>query len=183
MASSASSHPEIRQVNRSLSVEEIDEIYRQERDKRLREDGTAQYVSLHEVQHIDQFQDDPWYDPNAPDGSAKLGDVSQSEIFILGAGHAGLLFAVRLIEAGFKAEDLLISDPASGFGGTWYWNRYPGLTCDIESYIYMPLLEETGYMPSEKYAPGWELREHSERIADKWHLRERALLRTRVTSV
>jgi cation diffusion facilitator CzcD-associated flavoprotein CzcO len=85
---------------------------------------------------------------------------------------------VHLIEAGFNAADIRLVDVAGGFGGTWYWNRYPGLMCDVESYIYMPLLEETGYMPKFKYAYGTELREHADRIAEKWGLTDKALFRT-----
>lgn len=76
----------------------------------------------------------------------------------------------------FSIEEIILVDEAGGFGGTWYWNRYPGLTCDIESYIYMPLLEETGYMPSRKYVIGIEFQEHAERIARRSGLASRALL-------
>ena len=56
------------------------------------------------------------------------------------------------------------------FGGTWYWNRYPGAQCDIEAYIYLPLLEETGYIPKEKYSYAPEILEHSQRIGKKYDL-------------
>jgi cation diffusion facilitator CzcD-associated flavoprotein CzcO len=69
---------------------------------------------------------------------------------------------------------------AGGFGGTWYWNRYPGLHCDVESYTYMPLLEETGYIPTAKYVSGSELRNYAERIATHWNLHEKALFRSSV---
>ena len=71
---------------------------------------------------------------------------------MVGGGFGGLLAGARLRQAG--VEDLRIVDPASDFGGTWYWNRYPGIACDIESYTYLPLLEEVGYVPKEKYSYG-----------------------------
>ncbi|KAL3457936.1 hypothetical protein BJX64DRAFT_280259 [Aspergillus heterothallicus] len=106
------------------------------------------------------------------------------KVLIIGAGYGGLLFAARLLETGaFSPADLLIVDEAAGFGGTWYWNRYPGLMCDTESYIYMPLLAETGYMPREKYSSGCELRAHAERIARLYGLQDRALFRTVIRAV
>lgn len=89
---------------------------------------------------------------------------------IIGGGHSGLLYAVRLLDAGFRAEDIVLVDIAGGFGGTWYWNRYPGLMCDVEAYIYMPLLEETGYMPKHKYSYGAKIRGQCERIAAHYRL-------------
>ena len=58
--------------------------------------------------------------------------------------------AARLREAGIN--DIRLIEDGADFGGTWYWNRYPGAQCDIESYCYLPLLEETGYIPKEKYS-------------------------------
>ena len=66
------------------------------------------------------------------------------------------------------------------FGGTWYWNRYPGAQCDIEAYIYLPLLEETGYIPKEKYSFAPEIMEHSQRIARKFDLYRGALFQTQI---
>lgn len=87
-----------------------------------------------------------------------MSDGGHCKVLIIGAGFGGILFAVKLIQAGYSVDDLLIVDPAGGFGGTWYYNRYPGLMCDVESYIYMPMLEEMDYMPKRKYAGGEELR-------------------------
>lgn len=104
-------------------------------------------------------------------------------VLIAGAGFGGLLFAVRLLQSGFlRATEILFVDAAGGFGGTW-WNKYPGLACDIESYTYMPLLEETKYMPSQKYVNGPELREHANRIAGQWNLSERTLFQTVVNKL
>ncbi|KAJ6585340.1 flavin-binding monooxygenase-like family protein [Mycena capillaripes] len=141
--------------------------YIEERDKRLRPEGVAQFIR------------DPWVDHAAFNArTPPVGDGDEVKFLVLGAGYAGLLFAVHLIEAGFNVADIRLVDVAGGFGGTWYWNRYPGLMCDVESYIYMPLLEETGYMPKHKYAYGPELRAHAERIAEKWGLADKALFRT-----
>ena len=65
-----------------------------------------------------------------------------------------MLAAVRLQEAGIT--NFRIIEKAGDFGGTWYWNRYPGAQCDIEGYLYLPLLEELNYIPKERYsfAPG-----------------------------
>ena len=67
---------------------------------------------------------------------------------VIGGGFGGLMTAARLREDG--VQDIRIIEKGGDFGGTWYWNRYPGAACDIESYIYLPLLEEVGYMPAEK---------------------------------
>ena len=71
---------------------------------------------------------------------------------MIGGGFGGLLAGARLRERG--VENIRIIEKGGDFGGTWYWNRYPGLACDVESYIYLPLLEELGYIPVEKYSRG-----------------------------
>lgn len=100
------------------------------------------------------------------------------DYLVVGAGYSGMLLSVRLLEAGITS--IRIVDKAGDFGGTWYWNRYPGAACDIESYIHMPLLEETGYVASEKYARGPELFAHSQRIGKHYKLYDRALFHTEV---
>ena len=142
------------------SASAIRQKYREEREKRLRADGLAQYIDLTKSEKFKHFQEDPWVDHEALNAQdLPLKDDQAYKFLILGAGYGGLLFAVRLIQAGFKADDIRLVDSAGGFGGTWYYNRYPGLQCDVESYMYMPLLEETGHMPTYKYAQGSELRE------------------------
>ncbi|KAK5121567.1 hypothetical protein LTR85_004739 [Meristemomyces frigidus] len=166
------------------SINDTHQRYAAERDKRLRSDGVAQYIDVAHSDRLRHYQDDPWVDHTALNAQEPpLKDGSQTKILILGAGYAGLLMAVRLLDAGIKASDIRIADSAGGFGGTWYWNRYPGLMCDIESYIYMPLLEELGYMPKHKYSFGPELRAHAERIADHYGLREKAAFRMEVKSM
>ena len=87
----------------------------------------------------------------------------------------------RLREAGF--ESLRIIETGGDFGGTWYWNRYPGAMCDVESYFYLPLLEETGYMPKHKYSFAPEILEHARRIARHYHLYDDALFQTSITGM
>ena len=164
----------------------VQQKYAEEAAKRLRPDGLAQFVELKDSdsERFRALDRDPWADHaalNAQD-PAPLKDGAQYKFVILGAGYGGLLFAVRLIQAGVATgpDDIRIIDTAGGFGGTWYWNRYPGLHCDVESYAYMPLLEETGYMPKYKYSPGPELLEHANRIATQWHLHDKAAFRTSI---
>ncbi|KAJ7250306.1 flavin-binding monooxygenase-like family protein [Mycena rebaudengoi] len=162
----------------------IQQKYIEERNKRLRPEAGAQFLKLAESTEFKYLHEDPWVDHAAVNAkSPVIKDGDDVKFVILGAGFGGLLFAARLIDAGFKPADIRLVDEAGGFGGTWYWNRYPGLMCDVESYIYMPLLEETGYMPQFKYAYGTELREHAERIASKWGVADKALFRTRYHDV
>lgn len=147
--------------------------YSEERMKRLRPDGITQYIDLATSEKFKQYHDDPWLEEEGKIVPAlKNGDYCK--YLILGAGFGGLLFAVKLIKAGVDVEDIRIVDSAGGFGGTWYWNRYPGLMCDVESYIYLPLLEETGYIPKHKYAYGAEIRDYANQIADQFNLRDKA---------
>ena len=100
---------------------------------------------------------------------------------ILGGGFAGMLTAVNLLRRGIT--DFRIVEKGGDFGGTWYWNRYPGCMCDVESYIYLPLLEETGYMPTERYASASEIFAYCQRIGRHFGLYERALFQTQVDSL
>src|SRR5581483_4027997 len=103
------------------------------------------------------------------------------DVLIIGAGFAGIQVAARLREAG--RDNFRLLDPAGDFGGTWYWNRYPGAQCDIESYIYLPLLEETGYMPKERYSYQPEIFSYVQLLARKYDLRDTALFQTKVTEL
>lgn len=162
----------------------IQKKYDEERAKRLRSEGISQFVDFYALEKLKRFKQDPWVTKHPTGVSrATATEDNQCEILIIGAGYSGLLYAVRLLQAGFKREDIRITDSADGFGGTWYWNRYPGLKCDIESYIYMPLLEETNYMPTEKYCSGRELQEHADRIAKQYDLVDRAWFRRTVTKM
>ncbi|RCI10155.1 hypothetical protein L249_8599 [Ophiocordyceps polyrhachis-furcata BCC 54312] len=173
--------------NDITNLNHVTDRYVKEKSKRLRSDGNAQYVDLGSAPsaRLRELARDPWVDDaklNSQPSSLEDGDTVK--VLILGAGYGGLLFAVRLIdEAAIPAEDIRLVDPAGGFGGTWYWNRYPGLMCDVESAIYMPLLEETGHMPRHRYAYGPELRLHAEAIARRWRLSDKAVFRTTVSSL
>ena len=166
----------------------IAQKYAHEREKRVRPEGIAQFIDLATVaDKIKHYESDPWIDPQDPklteNTDTVLPDGSRCKYLVIGAGFGGLLYAVRLLQAGLPLDDLRMIDAAGGFGGTWYWNRYPGLMCDVESYIYMPLLEETNYMPKHKYAYGPEMRNHAERIANTWGLRKNTVFRTEAKSM
>ena len=152
----------------------IRERYRVEREKRLRSDGLDQFIEMKDK--FAHFLDDPYVEvtPREP-----LND--EVTVALIGAGLTGLVVGARLVQAG--VTNLRLIDKAGDVGGTWYWNRYPGARCDIESYIYMPLLEETGYIPTEKYACGPEIQEHCQRIARHFGLYDNACLSTEITSL
>ena len=84
----------------------------------------------------------------------------------------------ELRKAGLERISLI--DQAGGIGGTWYWNRYPGVMCDVQSYIYMPMLEDLGYIPTRRYAFGDEIRLHLQAIAEQYDLIDDALFHTGV---
>ena len=151
------------------------EKYRTERDRRLRPDANDQYVAID--QEYRHYIDDPYADASFT--RAPLND--QVDVLIVGGGFGGLLAAARLREAGVK--DIRIIEKGGDFGGTWYWNRYPGAQCDIESYIYLPLLEETGYIPKEKYSHAKEIRDHAQRIGETFDLYRLACFQTEISEI
>ena len=148
--------------------------YIAERDKRLRPDGNAQYIQL--ADKFAHYLDDP-YTPRA-ERAPKTDHVTFA---FVGGGFAGLVTGARLVEAGIT--DVRIVEKGGDFGGTWYWNRYPGAQCDTASMVYMPLLEETGHMPSEKYAHAPEILEQCRRIGRQYALYDNALFHTIVENV
>jgi cyclohexanone monooxygenase len=158
----------------TIDKDALKQKYADERAKRLRPDGNEQYVQVEGK--FDHYLEDP-YLPVA----SRESKTDHVTIAVIGGGFAGLLTGARLKEAGIT--DLRIVEKGGDFGGTWYWNRYPGAQCDTTSFIYMPLLEETGHMPTEKYAHGPEILEHSRRIGRKFGLYENALFHTRVTEL
>ena len=149
--------------------------YRAERDKRLRKDGQAQYVPSAALDDS-RFAADP-HTPVAPRPPV----VEDMDVLVLGAGFAGLLSAHHLSKAGITGFRLV--DQAGDFGGVWYWNRYPGVQCDNDSYCYLPLLEETGFMPSRKFADGAEIQQYCRQIADHVGCADSALFHTTVQSL
>ncbi|KAF2491168.1 FAD/NAD(P)-binding domain-containing protein [Lophium mytilinum] len=164
----------------ALAALQTSNRYSAERTKRLRPEGDSQFIDISLSTKHASFLDDPWVSTAAPVKTARSQfPTNRCEVLILGAGFGGLLYAVRMIEAGVRPEDIRIVERAGGFGGTWYWNRYPGLSCDIESYCYLPLLEETGYVPRQRYSSGEEIREYAELVARKWGVADSAVFQTK----
>ena len=153
----------------------LKERYRIEKERRQRGDGNAQYVPLAEA--MPHLADDPHVEP----GFTRAPIEDDVEVVIVGGGFSGLLTAGRLREAGVKS--IRIIEKGGDFGGTWYWNRYPGCACDIESYIYLPLLEETGYVPTEKYSKAPEIYDYCRSLGERYDLYDSALLQTIVTAL
>ena len=149
----------------------LKEKYLFERDKRVRTDANEQYIEV--TGDFSSYVEDPY--EQAPEREPVFDHV---DVAIVGGGFAGLLMGGRLSEAGF--DDVRVIEKGGDFGGTWYWNRYPGAQCDTASFIYMPLLEETGHMPTEKYAHAPEILEQCQRIGKQYKLYDNALFHTEV---
>ena len=149
--------------------------YLAERDKRLKAEGNEQYREIKgEFAH---YLEDPYVEP----GFTRAPLTDEVEVVVIGGGFGGLLAGARLREAGI--EDIRMIEKGGDYGGTWYWNRYPGAACDIESYIYLPLLEEVGYIPVEKYSRAPEILKHSRAIAEKFDLYRDVCFQTEVTEM
>jgi cyclohexanone monooxygenase len=149
--------------------------YREERDRRLRTEGNDQYVEV--VGKFAHYLDDPYVEP----GFSRQPLTDEVDVLVIGGGFGGLLAAARLSEAG--VDGIRLIEKGGDFGGTWYWNRYPGAQCDIESYIYLPLLEELGYVPKEKYSFAPEILAHSRAIGEKYDLYDKTCFQTEVTDL
>jgi len=149
--------------------------YRAERDRRLRADGNEQYVEI--AGQFAHYLEDPYVQP----GFNRAPLTDEVEVVVVGGGFGGQLAAARLKEAG--VTDVRIIEKGGDFGGTWYWNRYPGAACDIESYIYLPLLEEVGYLPVEKYSRAPEILKHSRNIGERFDLYSNVCFQTEVTAM
>ncbi len=162
-------------VGVTFDVDALRRKYAEERARRLRPDGIAQYVEM--TGAFARFAEDPWADGKF-DREPLTDEV---DVAVIGAGFGGLLTGVRLRQLGVESVRLI--DRAADVGGTWYWNRYPGIACDVESYVYMPLLEELGYVPTEKYAKGPEIFAHCQRIARHYDLYRDACLHTDVHEI
>ena len=156
-----------------IDTESLRRKYREERDKRIRADGNDQYLRL--ADEFAHYRDDP-HTPY----TERVALTDHRTVVCVGGGFAGLVAAARLREAGV---DVRIVETGGDFGGTWYWNRYPGAQCDTASMVYMPLLEETGHMPTEKYVHGPEILAHCQRIGQKFGLYSDALFHTEVTGL
>ncbi|TAJ74211.1 MAG: NAD(P)/FAD-dependent oxidoreductase [Sphingobium sp.] len=151
------------------------EKYREERDKRMNTQNSRSYVKLR-----GQFEK-LYEDPNAEPGFTRDPVTKEVDLVIVGGGYGGLLSGAEARRAG--VEKICMIERGADIGGTWYWNQYPGAACDVESYIYLPLLEEIGGMPKTKYATAKEIHEHTQKIARKFDLYDGALLQTVATEI
>ena len=158
----------------AIDKDRLRKKYIEERNKRLRADGNDQYIEV--KGQLAHYLDDP-YTPVTP----REPRTDHVTFAFIGGGFAGLATAARLTEAGIR--DVRIVEKGGDFGGTWYWNRYPGAQCDTASMVYMPLLEETGHMPTEKYAHAPEILAHCRRIGTQYGLYDNALFHTQVTDL
>ncbi len=158
----------------ALDLETLRQRYRTERERRMPSDTDRLYHDL--GQGFTRLLGDP-YTEATPREPVR----DEVDVLVVGGGFGGLLTAARMREAGVAS--VRIVEAGGDVGGTWYWNRYPGAACDVESYIYMPLLEETGYMPVERYSKAAEIRAHCQRIAVHFNLYDKALFSTQVTSL
>ncbi len=158
--------------DKKLSLEEAREKYRIEREKRLRTDGIRQYKEL--KGDYEEFDRDPYVEP----GFTREAVIEDVDVVIVGGGFGGMIEAANLTKAGIT--NFRIIEKAGDFGGTWYWNRYPNAACDVESYVYLPLLEDTGYMPTEKYAKAPEIFAYCQLLGRTFDLYRGALFQTEV---
>jgi len=158
-----------------VDIPALREKYRYERDKRLRKEGSRQYVEVSD-DYASFYETDPHSPPVV---RAPL--TEEIDVAVLGGGFAGLLTSAGLKRAGVKS--LRVIEMGGDFGGVWYWNRYPGISCDNDAYCYMPLLEEVNFMPSKKFADGVEIYEHCRRIGKHFGLYEGALFGTQVRTL
>ena len=158
--------------DKKLSLEEAREKYRIEREKRLRADGIRQYKEL--KGDYEEFDRDPYVEP----GFTRDAVIEDVDVVIVGGGFGGMIEAANLTKAG--VTNFRIVEKAGDFGGTWYWNRYPNAACDVESYVYLPLLEDTGYMPTEKYAKAPEIFAYCQLLGRTFDLYRGALFQTEV---
>ena len=148
--------------------------YRAERDKRLRDEGNEQYIEpkgrfahIHDDPYVERVEREPLFD--------------DTTVVFIGGGFSGLCTGARLKQAGI--DDVRIIEGGGDFGGAWYWNRYPGAMCDTAAMVYLPLLEETGHMPSKKYVYAPEIHGQAKRIATTFGLYDNALFSTGVTKL
>lgn len=158
-----------------IDLEALEAKYLAERDKRLRPEGQEQYL-------VSEDEFDEFYEADPHTTVTPRSPITEEiDVAILGGGWAGLVSAARIKQAG--VSDFRVIEMGGDFGGAWYWNRYPGIQCDSDSYCYMPLLEETGYVPTQKYAHGDEVFEHCQRIGTQFGLYDNALFHTMIRSL
>src|SRR5436190_690837 len=154
----------------------IKERFAAERDVRLayRPEGTAQFIT-DLTGSLARYETDPY----APEPVPREPITDTVDVLFIGGGFSALLTSARLRQVG--VESIRIVERGADVGGTWYWNRYPGIACDVVSYDYLPLLDERGYVPSRHYAGGEEIYAHCQAIARKYDLYDLAVFQTTVT--
>src|SRR5579871_1027578 len=145
--------------------------YRAFKEARL---GAADYIAMEG--EFKKYLNDVYSEPPIPREAL----TDECEVLVVGAGFGGLLLWHKLSNAGFT--DVRFCEKGGDVGGTWYWNRYPGIACDVESYSYFPLLEEMGYVPSMKFASGFEILEYCQSMATKFGFYDHCLFHTTVTA-
>jgi cyclohexanone monooxygenase len=165
------------QLKLSYDPQALRERYALERDKRLRPEGNKQYLKVEAEGEFGSYLAPHFGAPPIARDAADL-DV---DVMIIGGGFTGLQTAAKLRARG--VNDLLIIERLPDFGGNWYWNRYPGAACDSEAYCYLPLLEETGYVPTHRYTDAGEICAHAQRIGRHFSLYPQTLFQTNVTSM
>jgi cyclohexanone monooxygenase len=155
----------------------IKQKFADERDLRLRyrPEGTKQYTS-----DLDGWMAKYEVDPYGGEIKSRDPISGMVECLFIGGGFSALLTSARLRECG--VESIRIVERGADVGGTWYWNRYPGAACDVVAYDYLPLLDETGYVPSRHYAKAPEIFAYCQSIARRYNLYELAVFQTTVTS-
>jgi len=159
-----------------LDFDGLRAVLHAERDRRVRPRGVEQFRYVEEDASVSAYEDDPW-----TAWTAREPVVETVDILIIGAGFGGLSAAIAAKEAGL--ESIRICDRAGDFGGTWYWNRYPGLRCDVDSRIYLPFLEESGFVPTERYSRGEEILGYCQQLAKTHDLVDAGLFHTGVTEM
>jgi len=143
--------------------------YRQYKEQRR---GAADYMAMEG--ELAKYLEDVY----SADPVERESLIDTTDIVVVGAGFAGLLLWYKLSQAGFI--DVRFCEKGGDVGGTWYWNRYPGIACDVESYSYLPLLEEMGYVPTMKFVSGFEIFEYCQKMAEKFRFYDHCLFHTTV---
>ena len=161
-------------IDIQFDPEQLRRKYLEERDKRLRPEGTDQYIDIKEYA---EYADDPHVAP----GFKRDPIREDVDVVIVGGGFSGILAANSFLKLGIN--NIRVIEKAGDFGGTWYWNRYPGCQCDVEAYTYFPLIEDYGQMPVNKYSRSSEIFDHAKRIGKSLGLYEKSYFQTGVTAM
>ena len=110
--------------------------------------------------------------------------MNRYEVAIVGSGFSGLTSAHYLKENGI--EDICIFEKNSSLGGVWSHGgvgSYPGAACDVQSYTYLPFLDDTGFIPSKRYVSQHEIADYAEMLADHFDIRKHIKFSYEVTKL